>query len=126
MLKRMPNFVSRFFKDASLHWTKDTQAAVKLELQALSLPHRPKISSRYFEANAQPEHHSNVEDFDHQIYFETLDTVANCIVEHFNHKDYIMYAFCEQVFLNGILEQLVSQNVDQLCEFNTEFDSDTL
>ena len=37
-----------------------------------------------------------------------------------------MYAYCEQVFLNGILEQLVSQNVDQLCEFNTEFDSDTL
>ena len=60
-------------RDASLHWTKITQAAVKLELQAPSLPRRHKMPSRYFEGNAQPEHHSNVEDFYCQIYFETVD-----------------------------------------------------
>ena len=54
-------------RDASLHWTKVTQAAVKLELQAPSLPHCRKMPSRYFEGNTQPEHHSNVEDFYHQI-----------------------------------------------------------
>ena len=37
-------------RDASLHWTKVI--------------------------NAQPEHHSNVEDFYHQVYFETVGTVA--------------------------------------------------
>ena len=37
-----------------------------------------------------------------------------------------MYANCEQVLLKGTLRELVSQNVDQLCEFYTEFDSDTL
>ena len=50
-------------KDASLHWTKAIEAAVKLELQAPSLPRCCKMPSRYFEGNAQPEHHSNVEDF---------------------------------------------------------------
>ena len=37
-----------------------------------------------------------------------------------------MYANCEQVLLNGTLGELVSQNVDHLCELYTEFDSDTL
>ena len=62
-------------RDASLHWTKVTQAAVKLELQAPSLPCHRKIPSQYFEGNAQPEQNSNVEDLDCQIYFETVDTV---------------------------------------------------
>ena len=68
---------------------------MKLELQAPSLQRRHKILSRYFEGNAQPELYFNVEDFYHQIYFETVDTVANCIVDHFNQKDYIIYANCE-------------------------------
>ena len=51
-----------------------------------------KMPSRYFEGNAQPEHYSNIEDFYHQIYFETVDTVANYIVECFNQKNYTMYA----------------------------------
>ena len=55
-------------RDASLHWTKVTQAVVKLELQAPSLPRHRKKPSRYFEGNAQPEHHSDVEDFYHLIY----------------------------------------------------------
>ena len=76
---------------------------------------------RYFEGNVQPEHHSNIEDFYCQIYFETVDAVANCSVEHFNQKDYTMYANCEQVLLKGTLGELVSQNADQLCEFYTEF-----
>ena len=37
-----------------------------------------------------------------------------------------MYANCEQILLKGTLGELVSQNVDQLFEFNKEFDSDTL
>ena len=55
-----------------------------------------------------------------------MDTVANSIVESFNQKDYTMYANCEQVLLKGTLGELVSQNVDQLCQFYTEFNSDTL
>ena len=47
-----------------------TQAAVKLEWQAPSHPRRRKMPSRYFEGNAQPEHHSNVEDFYRQIYLK--------------------------------------------------------
>ena len=57
----------------------------------------------------------NVQDFYRQIYFETVGTAANCIVEHFNQKDYTMYASCEQVLLKGTLGELASQNVDQLC-----------
>ena len=76
---------------------------MKLELQAPSLPHCHKMSSRYLVDNAQPEHHSNVEDFNRQIYFETVDTVADYIVECFNQKDYTMYANCEQVLLKVIL-----------------------
>ena len=37
-----------------------------------------------------------------------------------------MYENCEQDFLKGTLGELVSQNVDQLYELYTEFDSDTL
>ena len=55
-----------------------------------------------------------------------MDTVANCIVEHFNQKDYTMYTNCEQVLLKGTLGELFSQNVDQLCYFYIEFDSDTI
>ena len=93
-------------------------------VQAPSLTHHRKMSSRYFEGNAQPEYHSNVEDF--YCQFETVDTVANCIVEHFNQEDYTMHTNCEQVLLKGTLGELVSQYVDQLCEFYTDFDSDTL
>ena len=93
-------------RDASLHWAKVTQAAAKLELQAPSLPRRRKMPSRYLEGNAQPEHHSNVEDFYRQIYFETVDTVASCIEERFNQKDYTMYANCEQVLVKGALGKL--------------------
>ena len=99
---------------------------MKLELQAPSLPCRRKIPSMYFEGNVQPDHYSKVEDFYRQIYFEPTDTVANSIVECFNQKDYTLYANCEQVLLKGTLEKLVSQNVDQLCEFYIEFDSDIL
>ena len=113
-------------RDASLHWTKVTQAAAKLELQTPSLPHRRKVPSRYSEGNAHPEHHSNIENFYRQVYFETVDTVASCIEERFNQKDYTMYANCEQVLVKGALGKLVSYNVDQLCEFYTEFDPDNL
>ena len=84
------------------------------------------MPSKYSQGNAQPEHHSNVEDFYCQIYSGTVDTVTNCIVECLNQKDYTMYANCEQVLLKATLGELVSQNVDQLCEFYTEFDSDNL
>ena len=52
-----------------------------------------KMPSKYFKGNAQPEHHSNVVDFHCQIYFETMDTVTNCIVEYFNQKDYTRQLF---------------------------------
>ena len=55
-----------------------------------------------------------------------MDTVANCSVEHLNQKDYSMYANCEQVLPKEALGELVLQNVDRLCEFYTELDSDTL
>ena len=66
-------------RDVSINWTKVTQAAVKLELQAPSLPLHRKMPSKYFAGNAHLEHHSNVKDFYHQIYCETVDTVANCV-----------------------------------------------
>ena len=40
-----------------------------------------------------------------------MDTIANCIVEHLNQKDYTMHANCEQVLLKGTLGELGSQNV---------------
>ena len=127
LLKRMPSFLSLFFEvydqtDANFHWTKVTQAAVKLELQAHLLPHCRKMPSWYVERNAQPEHYSNVVAFYHQICIETVDSVANCIVEHFNQKDYTMYANYEQVRLKEPLGELISKYIDQLCEFYSEFD----
>ena len=80
---------------------------MKLELQAPSLLRRRKTPSKYFEGNAQHEHHSYVGDFHHQIYFETVGTVANCIVEHLNKKGYTVYANCEQVILKATLGELV-------------------
>ena len=99
---------------------------MKLEFQTPSLPHRHKMTSRYFEGNAQPEYHSNVEDFHCQIYFETVDTVANCIVSGFQLKGLHHVSNCEQVHLKGILGRLVPQYVNQLSEFYTEFACDTL
>ena len=55
-----------------------------------------------------------------------LKRMPSFLVEYFNHKNYTMYANCEQVLLKGTLGELVSQNVDQRCEFYTKFDSDTL
>ena len=71
-------------------------------------------------------HLSNIENSYRQIYFKTVDTVANYIIELFNQRDYTMYENCEQGLLKGTLRELVSQNVDQLYELHTEFDSDTL
>ena len=103
-------------RDTSLHWTKVTQAVVKLELQAPSLPHHCKMPSRYFEGIAQTEHHSNVEDVYLLIYFETMNSVANSIEKHFYQKDYTMYANCEQVFLWGNL----SHNMKTNCVSSTQ------
>ena len=61
------------------------------------------MPSKYFEGNAQPEHHSNVGDFYRQVYFKTVDTIADGVVEGFNQKDFTMYANCEQVLLKGTL-----------------------
>ena len=74
-------------RDERLYWTRVTQAAVKLELQAPPLLHCHKIQSRYFDGNAQPEHDSNAEDFYRQIYFETVDSETNCILKHFIQND---------------------------------------
>ena len=38
-----------------------------------------------------------------------MDTVVNCIVEHFNQKDYTMYVNSEKVLLKGTLGEFVSQ-----------------
>ena len=84
------------------------------------------MPSRYFEGITQPEHHSNVYNLFYHIQFETMDTVANCIVEYFNQTAYTMYVNCEQVLLKRTLGELVSQYVDQRCVFYTEFDTDTL
>ena len=59
-----------------------------------------KMLSGYFGGNAQPEDHSNVKDFYCKIYSETVDTVANCIVECFSQKNYTMYANCDQAGRN--------------------------
>ena len=77
--------------------TKVTQAAMKLEYKT-SLPRHCKMPSQYFEVNAQPDYYSNVEDFYCQIYFKTVDNLANCILECFNQKYYSMYANYEQFF----------------------------
>ena len=93
---------------------------MELELQAPSILCRCKMQSRYFVGNAQPEHHSNVEDFYCQIYFETVDTVANSIVESFNENDYTMYANCEQVLLKGTLEGNLSHKMLTNCASSTQ------
>ena len=95
-----------------------TQVAVNLELQTLSLPHCRKMPSWYFEDNSQLEHHSNVEDFYYQIYIETVDTIANSIVEHFNQNI--------TQYMQTMSRELVSKYIDQLGAFYSEFDSDTL
>ncbi len=93
-----------------------TQVDVKLELQAPSLPCRCKIPSSYFEANAQPEQHSNVDDFYRQIYFKIVETVANINLESIKR-----ITLCTQtvsrLFWKELWSELASQNVDQLCEF---------
>ena len=40
------------------------------------------MSSGYFEGNVQPEQHFNVGKYDCHVYFETVDSVTNCIFEH--------------------------------------------
>ena len=69
-------------RDADLHCTKVTQAAVKLELQAPSLPCCRKMASRYPEGNAQPEQHFNVGDYYCQVNFEIVNSETNCIFEY--------------------------------------------
>ena len=73
----------------------------------------------YFDDNAQSDHHSNIEVFYRHIYFETVDTVANCIVEHYNQKYCNMYANCEQVFLKGTLGEL-SHKMSTNCVSSTQ------
>ena len=82
-----------------------------------SLPCHRKMPSRCFEDIAQPGYHSNIEDFYCQICFETVDTVAN--VEHFNQKDYTMYANCEQALLKGTLGNL-SHKMSTNCMSSTQ------
>ena len=73
------------------------------------------MPSRYFEGNAQPEHHSNVEDFYHQVYFETVDTVANCHIVSINR-----ITPCMQTVSRFFPKELWG-NLS-----HTEFDSDNL
>ena len=82
----MPSFLSLFFEahhqtGASIGlWSQAFEVGVTITFISRS----PYGAIKVFEGYAQPEHHSNVEVLYRQIYFETIDTVANCSVEHFN------------------------------------------
>ena len=54
-----------------------------------------------------------------------MDTVANCIEERFNQKDYIVYANCAHILLKGTSGNL-SHKMSTNHVSSTELDSDTL
>lgn len=122
MLNRMPSFLSVFF-----------EVYDRTGMQAFIGPRSPKLLQSWSCHQGIWRVMLNLSTIPMQRTFTArsilklhVDTVTSCIEECFNQKDYTMYANCELVLVKGALGKIVSQEVDQLCEFYTEFDPDTL
>ena len=72
----------------SLLWERCKKAATELEISEPVLPPKKQCPIRYFLGEAPSRFHDNVKHYYRQIYFESIDTVVNCIKSRFEQKDY--------------------------------------
>ena len=73
----------------SLFWEKCKKAATELKINEPVLPRKRPCHVRYVLGEVPSEFHDNVKHCYRQIYFESIDTVVNCIKSCFEQKDYI-------------------------------------
>ena len=67
---------------------------------------------------APSEFHDNVKHYYRQIYFESLDTVVNCIKSRFEEKDYVnCYAKVESTLLLAAKGEPFDEHVLAICSF---------
>ena len=79
----------RIEEDFSLFWERCEKAAIELKINEPVLPRKRQSPSRYFLGEALSEFHDNVKRYYWQLYFESIDTVVNCVKSRFELKDYV-------------------------------------
>ena len=72
----------------SLLWERCKKAATELKINEPVLPRKGQCPIRYFLGETPSNHHDSVKHYYHQIYFESIDTIVNCIRSRFEQKDY--------------------------------------
>ena len=72
----------------SLFWERCKKAATELKINEPVLPRKGQCPIRYFLGETPSNHHDSVKHYYHQIYFESIDTIVNCIRSRFEQKDY--------------------------------------
>ena len=73
----------------SLFWERCKKAATELKINEPVLPRKRPCHVRYVLGEVPSEFHDNVKHCYRQIYFESIDTVVNCIKSRFEQKDYV-------------------------------------
>lgn len=70
----------------SLFWERYKKAATELKINEFVLTRKWQCPIRYFLGEAPSRFHNNVKHYYWQIYFESIDTVTNCIKSRFKQK----------------------------------------
>ena len=102
----------------SLFWEKCKKAAKELKIKESVLPRKRQCPIRYLLGKAPSEFHDNVKRYYRQIYFESIDTVVNCIKSRFEQKDYVnCYAKAESTLLLAAKGEPLDEHILAICSF---------
>ena len=102
----------------SLFWERCKKAATKLKINEPDLPRKRQCHTRYFLGETPSKFHDNVKHYYRQIYFESIDTVVNCIKSRFEQKDYVnCYAKVESTLLLAAKGEPFDEHILAICSF---------
>ena len=109
-------------EDFFLFWERCKKAATELKINEPVFTRKRQCPIRYFLGEAPSEFHDNVKHYYRQIYFESIDTVVNCIKSRFEQKDYVnCYAKVESTLLLAAKGEPLDEHALAICSFYGDY-----
>jgi Domain of unknown function (DUF4371)/hAT family C-terminal dimerisation region len=110
-----------------LLWLKIGQDASRLEVAEAKLPRFIQRPRRYNEGSDPQPIHQSPETYYRQLYFNSIDTVVNCIEDRFNQRDYKIYAHLEDLLIKAGNGKDYDEELDTVLAFyGNDFDAHML
>ena len=102
----------------SLFWERCKKAATELKINKPVLPRKKWFPIRYFLGEAPSEFQDNVKHYCRQIYFESIDTVVNCIKSHFEQKGHVKcYEKVGSTLMLAAKDEPFDKHILPICSF---------